>query len=81
MAKMSHGSPSVGESWFILAILKIQTTDPNRSSCSPYWNVLGDQILYFLEFFYYLLSNFENRWFDGPENFTVHCKTAILKNA
>ena len=30
--------------------------------CSPYWNVLGDQILNFLEFFYYLLSHFENCW-------------------
>ena len=36
--------------------------------CSPYWNVLGYQILYFLEFFYYLLSHFENRWSNG---FTV----------
>ena len=42
--------------------LKIQTTDPNCSTCSPYWNVLGEQILYFLKFFYYLLSHFENRW-------------------
>ena len=25
-------------------------------------NVLGDQISHFLEFFYYLLSHFENRW-------------------
>ena len=24
--------------------------------------MLGDQILHFLEFFYYLLSHFENRW-------------------
>ena len=27
--------------------------------------MLGDQILYFLEFFYYLLSHFENRWSNG----------------
>ena len=27
---------------------------------SLYWNVLGDQILYFSDFFYYLLSHFEN---------------------
>ena len=45
-------------------------TDPNRSTCSPYWNVLGDQILHFLEFFYYLLSHFENRWSNDPENIT-----------
>ena len=36
-----------------------------------YYNLLGDQILHFLEFFYYFLSNFESRWSDGPENFTV----------
>ena len=42
-----------------------------RSTCSPYWNVLGDQILHFLEFFYYLLSHFENHWSNGSEIFTV----------
>ena len=30
--------------------------------------MLGDQILHFSEFFYYLLSHFENRWSNG---FTV----------
>ena len=33
--------------------------------------MLGDQILHFLEFFYYLLSHFENRRSGGPEIFTV----------
>ena len=33
--------------------------------------MLGDQILHFLKFFYYILSKFESRWSDGPENFTV----------
>ena len=36
--------------------------------CSPYWNVLGDQILYFLKFFYYSLSHFENHW---SNSFTI----------
>ena len=58
----------------IFCDFKVQNVDPNRSSCSPYWNVLGDQILHFLKFFYYLLTNFESSWSDGPENFTVfHC--------
>ena len=34
-----------------ISIFKVQIVDPNRSTCSPYWNVLGDQILHFFEFF------------------------------
>ena len=61
-------------------ILKIQTPDLNRSTCSSYWNVLGDQILHFLEFFYYLLSHFENRWSDGSEIFSVfYCSQWICE--
>ena len=48
-----------------IAIFKVQIADPNSSKWAPYWNVLGDQILHFLEFFYYLLSHFENRWSNG----------------
>ena len=33
--------------------------------------MLGDQILHFLNFVYYLLSHFENRKSSGPEIFTV----------
>ena len=71
---MSYGELRSKMSFLLQAhifILKIQTTDPNRSTFSPYWNVLGDQILHFLEFFDYLLSHFENRWSNGPENLTV----------
>ena len=66
-----HGVKRVGAPRSYIFILKIQTTDPNRSIWSPYWNVLGDQILHFLKFVYYLLSHFENHWSNGPEIFTV----------
>ena len=57
--------------WTINHWFEVQMTDPNRSSCSPYQYMLGDQILHFLEFFYYLLSHFENRWSNGA--FWFYC--------
>ena len=46
--------------------------------------MLGDQILHFLEFVYYLLSHFENCWSSGPEIFTVftvHLDLQILNKS
>ena len=38
---------------FNIFVFKILTVDPNRSTCFPYEYVFADQILHFLEFFYY----------------------------
>ena len=46
--------------WINVFIFKVQTVDPNRSTWSSYENVLVDQILHSLDFFYYFLRLVEN---------------------
>ena len=82
--ELGYGAPYLFYSWYYISIFKIQWPDQNHSTRSSYWNVLGDQILHFLEFFYYLLSHFENHRSDGLEIFTVftvHSGSAIFKVA
>jgi hypothetical protein len=35
---------------------KLKMTDPNRSIYSPYQNLIENQILYFLKYFYYFFG-------------------------
>ena len=55
-----------------ISIFKVQIVNSKLLTCSSYWNMLKDQILYFLNFFYFFRI-FENH------NFSLNKK--IIKNS
>ena len=60
---------------------KVQITDPNHWIWSPYWNILGDQILHFFEFFYYFFGFIKNCHIGWIRNNYINEFVTSIKNS